>query len=240
MTFLKVDHVGKRFGGVVALNDVSIEVERGKVVGLIGPNGAGKTTLFNVVTGVFGPDTGQIHFKGESINGEKPYTICKKGIARTFQKCKPFLSVSVLQNVMTGALCRTGSMKRARDEAIEIIEFLGLRPKMDYPLSDVTLAEQRFVELAKALATKPEMLFLDEVMAGLTPEEIRRIIIKIKEVNQRGTTIVLVEHVMSAVMNLSEKLYVLNEGKLIAEGTPAEIARNGEVIKAYLGVEYHA
>jgi branched-chain amino acid transport system ATP-binding protein len=131
-------------------------------------------------------------------------------------------------------------MKRARDEAIEIIEFLGLRPKMDYPLSDVTLAEQRFVELAKALATKPEMLFLDEVMAGLTPEEIRRIIIKIKEVNQRGTTIVLVEHVMSAVMNLSEKLYVLNEGKLIAEGTPAEIARNGEVIKAYLGVEYHA
>lgn len=240
MIFLKVEKVSKRFGGLVALQNVSAEIEGGKIIGLIGPNGAGKTTLFNVITGFLLPENGEIFFKGEKIRGCKPYTICQKGIARTFQKARPFLNTTVRQSVMTGALCRTWDMRKAEKGANEIIEFLGLSAKKDYLVSDITLAEQRFVELAKALATKPELIFLDEVLAGLNLEEIKGMITKIKEINQKGITLVLVEHVMSAVMNLSERLFVLNNGEIIAEGKPNEIASNKDVVKAYLGVEYHA
>jgi branched-chain amino acid transport system ATP-binding protein len=223
----------------MALNAVDITIDKGDVVGMIGPNGSGKTTLFNVISGIYNPTAGEIRYRGESITRKKPHKICRLGIARTFQIAQPFSQMTLLQNVRIGAMYGRGfNLSEGLDKAKEVLEFVGLLDKYNSIPDAVTTPDRRRLELARALATEPEVILLDETMAGLTPTEIEEVLVLLREVNKRGITIFMVEHIMRAVMNISKRIIVLNYGQKIAEGSPNEVAENPEVIKAYLGDRY--
>ena len=240
MALLELLEVTKRFGGLVACDRVNLEVNKGEIVGLIGPNGAGKTTLFNCITGYYGPSSGSIRFRGEDITGLPPDQVSHKGITRTFQVVRTFKEMTVLENVMIGAFCRVASTAHASREALKVLEFTGLADKKDALGGGLTIADKKRVELARALATKPGLIMLDEAMAGLNQREVSEAIEMVKAIRAQGTTVFLVEHVMEAIMPISDRVVVLNYGRKIAEGAPAEITRNEEVIKAYLGEDYRA
>jgi branched-chain amino acid transport system ATP-binding protein len=240
-SFFEVRSLSKRFGGLVAVRDVSFQVPKGKIIGLIGPNGAGKTTIFNLVTGFISPDSGEVLFQGETITAlNPPHQICLKRIGRTFQVVKPFRGMTVLENTMVGAFARLQNAQEARRLALEILDFIGLSKHHGLPASSLTIADRKRLELGRALATRPDLLLLDEVVAGLNPRETEEIIGMIKKISDQGITILMIAHVMKAVMALSHRVVVLHHGDKIAEGTPLEISRDKRVIEAYLGEEYLA
>jgi branched-chain amino acid transport system ATP-binding protein len=235
---LVVRNLSKRFGGLRAVQDVGFAVFENEIVALIGPNGAGKTTTFNLITGCLRPDTGSVSAFGREMVGLRPHDICAHGLARTFQVAKPFGAMSVLANVMTGAFLRDKSLKGARAAALEAVEFVGLSAQRDTPARDLTTIDQRRLEMARALATAPRLLLLDEVMAGLNPSEVDAAVALVGRLSERGLTIVVVEHVMRAIMAIARRIVVLDHGQKIAEGEPKEIVANPEVIRAYLGSTY--
>jgi len=235
---LEVDHLSKSFRGLRAVHDASFSVAQGAIVGLIGPNGAGKTTIFNVIAGVYAPDSGAIQFQGKPIHGLHADRICALGIGRTFQIVKPFAGLSVLDNVMVGAFLRERSAAGARAVAMSVLRKLHLEAKAALPASSLTLPDRKRLEVARALATRPTLLLLDEVMAGLRPTECDQIVAVFKELNRTdGLTILLIEHVMRAVMALAGHIVVLHHGEVIARGAPAEVVRNPAVLECYLGEE---
>jgi len=236
---LVVRGLSKRFGGLRAVQDVSFTIEENTTVALIGPNGAGKTTSFHLITGFHRPDSGSVMAYGREIVGLRPHDICAHGVARTFQVAKPFGAMTVLANVMTGAFLRDKNTAVARQKAREVIEFVGLSAREQTPAKDLTTIDQRRLEMARALATQPRLLLLDEVMAGLNPAEIDQAVGLIGKLSQRGLTIVIVEHVMRAIMAVARHIVVLDHGQKIAEGTPKEIVENPEVVRAYLGSYVH-
>lgn len=238
MNILEIKNLYKDFGGLRALNDLSLSIEQGQIFGLIGPNGAGKSTAFNCIAGVYAPTGGEIFFNGEQINGEKPWTLCAKGLARTFQIVKPFATKTVLYNVMVGSFARTANRAIAEQKALEVIEYLHFTKQKDMRAGNLTIADRKRLEIARALATEPKLLLLDEVMAGLRPSEVDEMVEIIKDLRNRGVTIFVIEHIMRAIMALSDHVVVLHFGQKIAEGTPQQVASDEKVIKAYLGDEY--
>ena len=233
---LRVQNVGVRFGGIVALDDVSFDVPPGNIVGLIGPNGAGKTTLFNCITGYMHPDDGRITFDGADITHTRPERICRLGVARTWQVVRAFGRMTVLENVVCGALARTSRIAHARARAGELLEFTELRDRGDAAAATLTLADKKRLEIARALATRPRLLLLDEAMSGLTPLETAAAVRLVRRIHQElGVTICVVEHVMEVVMPLSHRVIVLDYGVKIAEGAPQDVVRDAQVIRAYLG-----
>jgi branched-chain amino acid transport system ATP-binding protein len=235
---LVIRNLSKRFGGLQAVQDVSFSVKENEIVALIGPNGAGKTTSFNLITGYHRPDSGSVSAFGREIVGLKPHNICAHGLARTFQVAKPFGAMTVLANVMTGAFLRDKHAGVAREKACEAIEFVGLSAREQTPARDLTTIDQRRLEMARALATQPRLLLLDEVMAGLNPSEVDQAVALVGKLANRGLTILIVEHVMRAIMAVARHIVVLDHGQKIAEGSPKEIVENPEVIRAYLGSSY--
>jgi branched-chain amino acid transport system ATP-binding protein len=235
---LQVHNVSKSFRGLRAVKNVSFEVQENAIVALIGPNGAGKTTVFNMAAGVFPSDSGEISFNGKSVNRLRPDQVCALGVGRTFQIVKPFAELSVLDNVVVGALARSRRVGDARRYAETILDKLGLGPKRDLAAAALTLPDRKRLEVARALATRPRLLLLDEVMAGLRPTESDRLVALFHEINHRdGMTILLIEHVMRAVMALAQKVIVLHHGEVIADGTPMQIVREPAVLECYLGEE---
>jgi len=237
-TLLKVEGISKRFRGLLAVDKVSFEVPQGSIYAVIGPNGAGKTTLFNMIAGVFAPDGGAIRFAGEKIDGLPPNKICQRGIGRTFQIVRPFPALTVEENVVVGALMKRHDVSAARAHALEVLRRLDLYDKRAQRASSMTLPDRKRLEVARALATDPQLLLLDEVMAGLRPTETDRIVSILKELNRdSGLTILLIEHVMRAVMALAQHIVVLHHGANIAEGAPTDVVRDKAVIESYLGAE---
>jgi branched-chain amino acid transport system ATP-binding protein len=232
---LDVDGISKRFGGLQAVRDLSFTVGAGEVVALIGPNGAGKTTVFGMLSGFLIPDAGDVRLRGRSIRGVAPHVVCRLGLARTFQIVRPFPHLSVLRNVEVGALARHPRRSEACAVAARVLDQVGLAGKRDQPARSLTLAERKRLELARALATEPALLLLDEVMAGLNATETERIVELVRAINRQGVTILLIEHVMRAVMSVSERIIVINYGERIAEGRPDAVANDRSVIEAYLG-----
>jgi branched-chain amino acid transport system ATP-binding protein len=237
---LDVQGVSKYFGGLQANEEVSFQVNRGEIVSIIGPNGAGKSTLFGCVTGFHHVDKGRVLFKGQDITNRKPHTIVRLGIVRTFQIVQVISDMTVLENVMTGGFLRRTRVDEVRRKAEQVLAFTGLIEKRSYNALELTISDKKRLEVAMALALEPELLMLDESMAGLTPVELQQIIGLIRKVRASAVTVVVVEHVMEAVMELSDRVIVLNSGRKIVEGTPEEIVANPEVKRAYLGERYHA
>jgi len=235
----EVKGLTKRFGGLVAVNNVDFKIKQGDILGLIGPNGAGKTTIFNLVSGFLVPDSGKVLFKGKDItNIELPHKICNTKIGRTFQVAKPFQKMTVLENVMVGTFAVIMDRERAEKKARQLINFVGLNKYIDYLAGNLTIADRKKLELCRSLATEPELLLLDEVMSGLNPKETEEIINLVRKISDQGITLLVIEHIMQVIMNLSDHIVVINYGKKIAEGIPKEISKNRKVIDAYLGEEY--
>ena len=237
MAILEIRHVSKFFGGLAANSDVSFDVGEAEIVGLIGPNGAGKTTLFNCIVGYYPPSKGEVVFDGRRMNGLQPDKICKLGMARTWQKVRPLTNLSVLDNVVVGALRRTNSVKEARERANEQLRVVGLDKQSSLSAGALPIGERKKLEVARVLATRPKMLLLDEVMGGLNPAESEEIIQLILAIRTKGITQMVIEHDMKAIMRLSDRIVVLNSGEKLAEGAPKEIVENPQVIEAYLGAE---
>lgn len=234
---LELESITRHFGGLTAVNDLSFHVDRGEVVGLIGPNGAGKTTAFNMISGALKPSSGTVRFKGEVVSGLQAHQVTKRGLTRTFQVVQPFPEMTALENVMIGAFARHRARDAAEAKAAEVLDRIGMKRKASTMGRELTLLELKRLEIGKALATEPEMLLLDEVAAGLTPVEIDDILDLVRKLNSEGVSLLVVEHVMKVIMNLSHRIVVLNFGSKIAEGTPTAIASNPAVLDAYLGEE---
>jgi branched-chain amino acid transport system ATP-binding protein len=232
---LEVRALSKSFGGLKAVDGASLEVRPGEIVGLIGPNGAGKTTLFATIAGFHKPDAGSVALEGRDVTGLAPHKVCAAGLVRTFQVTQPFAGITVRENIMVGAYFRAGRRAEAARLAETVAATVGMAGQLDRRGADLTVAGRKRLELARALATGPRLLLLDEVMAGLNPTEIVEIVEVIKGIRKAGVTVLLIEHVMQAVTSLAERVYVLNQGRIIAEGSPAAIAEKSEVIEAYLG-----
>jgi branched-chain amino acid transport system ATP-binding protein len=232
---LRVDQVSQHFGGLRAVDSVSFDVEAQSISALIGPNGAGKTTLFSIISGFQTPTQGHVYFAGQHITGRAPHILARQGLARTFQIVQPFVGLSVRDNIAIGAYLRHRLREQAIATATEIAERLGLGRYLDDPAGTLTVGARKRLELARALATSPRLLLLDEVMAGLNPSEVRDLLPAIRQIRDQGTTILLIEHVMQAVMDLSDRIFVLAEGKIIASGRPESVVDNAQVIEAYLG-----
>ena len=238
MTLLEVENISKAFGGNQAVKSLSFALEAGEILGLIGPNGAGKTTAFNMIAGYFPPDTGEIRFKGENVVGLRPWDISHRKIARTFQLSKPFGDLTVLENVMVGGFHHQGSRLAARRKAEEVLAFVGMSDRMGTEAQNLTVVDRKRLEMARCLATDPELLLLDEVVAGATPAEAVTMMDVIRRIRDAGVTIIMVEHVMRVVMGLSHRVLVLHHGETIAVGEPQAVSRDPVVLKAYLGARY--
>jgi branched-chain amino acid transport system ATP-binding protein len=234
---LQVEGVSKRFGGLQALADVTFDLPEGQILGLIGPNGAGKTTLFNVINGVYPPSEGRVLFRDRNVTSMPPYRVAKMGLARTHQIVRPLNELTVRENVMVGACFgrEDHGLRRAGEIADEVLEFVELADRADQLAESLNVGQKKRLELARALAAEPSLLLLDEVLAGLNPSEIAHMVETVQRIRERGITIIMIEHVMHAVMNVSERMIVLDYGRQIAEGTPEEVANNPQVIEAYLG-----
>lgn len=235
MSLLRVRNLTKVFGGLVAVNDLSFEVEQGEILGIIGPNGAGKTTAFAAISGFQPPTSGTIHFNGTLLNGLRPDQICRLGLTRTFQVVQTFPNMTALENVMVGAFLRYPSPREAEGKSKEMLDLFGMGDKANVEVRHLTLVDHKRLEIAKAIATEPQLVLVDEVMAGLRPSEVEEAVSLIRMLRERGITFLVIEHVMRAIMALSERIIVLHHGEKIAEGSPTEISRNNRVIEAYLG-----
>ena len=235
MAMLEIRNVSKFFGGLAANSDVSFSVEQGTIMGLIGPNGAGKTTLFNCITGYYPPSKGEVIFKGTRTNGLQPDKVCRLGMVRTWQKVRPLAKMTVVDNVMVGALVRTSSLKVAREVAREQLEIVRMGHRADFLAGGLPIGERKKLEIARVLATRPEMVLLDEVMGGLNTGEKEEIILLILDLKKRGLTQMVIEHDMKAIMRISDRIVVLNSGEKLTEGSPTEVANHPDVIAAYLG-----
>ncbi len=240
MSMLKFEEVTMKFGGLTAVNSLSLEIEKGQILGLIGPNGAGKSTAFNCASGVYTPSSGKVFFDGEDITRYKPWDLCRKGLARTFQIVKPFATKTVLYNTTVAAFATTNSREEAESIALDVLKSMHLDHRKDDISGSLTIADRKRLEIAKAMATKPKLLLLDEVMAGLRPTEVDEMIDVFREIRESGVTIFVIEHIMRAIMALSDELVVIHFGTKISEGKPEEVAQDENVIKAYLGGDYVA
>jgi branched-chain amino acid transport system ATP-binding protein len=238
MALLELNELVKSFGGLRAVNRVSFSVEKGEIFGLIGPNGSGKTTIFNCINHFYPITEGEILFKGTVINRLSTHKICHLGIGRTFQVVKPLSRMTVLDNVTASAFCRVGSIREAKDEAFEVLEFCNLSKEKDKLARSLPIGGRKRLEIARALATRPELLLLDETAAGLNPSELDEAIDLIKRIRDKGITILIVEHIMKVIMTISDRIHAINFGQTIAQGTPQEVANHSAVIEAYLGEEY--
>jgi branched-chain amino acid transport system ATP-binding protein len=234
-TLLRLDHLGKSFGGLAAVQDVSLALREGSLSALIGPNGAGKTTLFALASGFLRPDTGRVLFAGTDITGQPPHLNARRGMTRTFQIVQPFAAQTVRENIAVGAHLRCAGRREALEQAELVAQEVGLAPQLDKPAGELTVAGRKRLELARALATRPRLLLLDEVLAGLNPQEVADMVPVVRDIAARGVTVLMIEHVMQAVMNLAGHVWVLAQGQLIAAGTPQEVTRDPGVIEAYLG-----
>jgi branched-chain amino acid transport system ATP-binding protein len=240
MALLEIRNLTKRFGGLIANQNIDLDIHQNEVVGLIGPNGAGKTTFFNCISGVYKPEEGSIRFDGEDVTPLSPDIICHRGIARTFQIVRTYKNMTVVENAMIGAFCQTKDPRKAKQEALETLEFTVLIDKKDALGKALTLPEKKRLEITVALATKPKLLLLDEAMAGLTPKETQVSVALIRRIHESGVAILMVEHVMEVIMPISHRVVVLNYGVKIGDDTPVKIVQDEKVIKAYLGEKYHA
>jgi branched-chain amino acid transport system ATP-binding protein len=240
MAMLEAKNISMHFGELAALQNINLSVEKGEILGLIGPNGAGKTTFFNCVTGFLNATRGDIFFNGQNITRLGPHRICHLGICRTFQIVQSFHEMTVIENIMMGAFCRHATTRASTAQAEEVLEITGLRDKRDQIAGSLTLADQKRIELARTIATQPQMVLLDEVMAGLNPTETDEAVELIRKIHQTGLTLIVVEHVMEVIMDISERIAVFDSGELIVDGPPEKVVRDERVIKAYLGEDYHA
>lgn len=238
MAYFRVEKLVKKFGGLTAVNEVTFDVEKGEIFGLIGPNGSGKTTTFNMISGVYPPTSGKVVYRDREIQGMKPHRICHLGIGRTFQVVKPLGRMTVLDNVIAAAFSRVNTMKEAHSAALRTVDFCGLSAVQEVLAKSLPIAGRKRLEIARAMATRPELLLLDETAAGLNPTELVEAIELIRKIRENGTTVVIIEHIMHVIMTISDRIHAINFGQTIAEGTPKEVAANQAVIEAYLGTDY--